>query len=138
MRNERLRNFPWHIVLAFAYPTLNNLVMNKAGELFGSSDFFSRVFMAIAGVTISATLLVAICRFVFRRPTRWLGVLMGVVGFLFYYVYHPEESLVILLSAVMRDMASIVNMLLIVLVPVVIGHFGSLPPTNHDKPAPTS
>lgn len=124
MRNERLRNFPWHIVLAFVYPTLNNSVMNMSGEMLGSSGFLRRVFMTIAGVTISAALLVAICRFVFRRPTPWLGVLMGIVAFSFYYVYHPEESFLIVLGSVMRDLASVVNMLFIVLVPVVFGHFG--------------
>jgi hypothetical protein len=125
MRNETFRNFPWHIVLAFIYPPLNNTVMNKAVEWLASSDPASRAFAVLAGVTISAALLVATCRFVIRRPTHWLGVLMGVVGFWFYYVYHPEESVVILLGSIMRDLASIVNMLVIVLVPVVIGVFGN-------------
>lgn len=138
MRNETLRNFPWHLLLAFLYPPLNNWVMNRAVEWLGSSDLTSRVITVFAGVAVSSALLVVTCRFVARRSTLWLGILIGIVGFWFYYVYHPEQSVAILLASIMRDLASFLNMLTILFVPMILGVIGNQMTGIQDKSSSSS
>lgn len=121
MKFQNLPSRPWHLILAFPYPYINNWVMNYSVAWLGSSDPLMRVLGVTIGVCVSAGLIVGACRFLAKRPTLWVGVLTGLIGFTYYYIYYPEQTVLLLLFSVARDWPSVANMMIIVLLPVLFG-----------------
>jgi len=125
------------VVLSACYPALQIALLRAGHNLFGSATTgLDKVLSVLAATSLSLVALFLINKYIAKTAPAVLGILAAATFFAYFYLIRsPFDPLATLIS-VGSYWPSLINMLLAVLGPVIVGLLMQLWPNNSFKPTP--
>ncbi len=113
------------LLLAVAYVALMRQLLAFEAGLWGEGvSGVGHVFRMSLGVAVDLTVILLVNYMVIRAGFYRLGLLIGVAIFGYYYIYNPYgHNYILLYLSILRSPPHLVNMLLLVVAPALVGKF---------------
>ena len=119
------------VVVAAGYVALQIALMRGLAYFCGNADTdLGRVFTVLTSTIVSVFVLFLTNRLIFKTHVATLGLLSGAAFFSYFYIIHPTGDRITTFLAVITYGSSLVNMLLAVCGPAVVGLTFWLRPNN--------